>query len=119
MAFRSRPKGRESGCCTGQRADRISRDVTSALAEVIAHPEHAFRHRVATELVGETGHVVQVELRFDENMLRQENLDADPHMYLEMIRGAHRLGGCSADRRSDAAALSERKAGARASHAAF
>jgi len=93
--------------------------VTLALAKVVAHPQHAFGHRVAAELIGETWDVMKVKFRFDKNVVREKDLNADSEMRLKMIRGADGFRGSAANSGSHASAFGEREAGARAPDAAF
>src|SRR5580765_1659548 len=55
-----------------------------ALTEAVTNPNCALRHSTATGLLRETGHVMQIELRTDEQMLREKELHADTCMNLEM-----------------------------------
>ena len=63
-----------------------------ALAETVADPNRALWHCVAAELQRKIGHVVQVELRTDEQMLCEKKLNADTRMHLKMVRTPYRLG---------------------------
>src|ERR1700733_4974087 len=52
-------------------------------------------------------------------MVRQEDLNAHSHMYVEMIRCSNWFRGSAADRRSNASTLRVREAGAGSAAAAF
>jgi len=48
-------------------------------------------NHVAAKLVGQTGHIVEVELAANEHVIRQEDLDADSRVNLEMVGTPHGL----------------------------
>src|SRR5262249_37041994 len=91
----------------------------SALAEVVANPNRALRHCVAAELLSKIGHIVQIELWADEQMLREEELDADSGMHLEMVSVPYRLGHVGTNSGSHARILCEGKTSSGASNSAL
>src|SRR5579872_3984257 len=68
-----------------------------SFAEAVADPDRALRNSIATELLREIGHIVQIELRADKQVLGNEKLNAETRMHLEMAGVAHGLGHIGAD----------------------
>ena len=60
------------------------------LAEVVAHRHGGCRRPIASELVGEIRHIMQVELRTYEKAVREGDLEAGSEVDLEMVRTADR-----------------------------
>jgi hypothetical protein len=69
-----------------------------ALAEAIPYPHRAFRNCVASNLLSEVRHIVQVELWTDKQVLREKELNAKTCMHLEMVRIADGLRNVGAHR---------------------
>ena len=62
------------------------------LAKAITEPNRPLWHCVAGELLRKIGYVVQIELRANKQMLREEELYSHSHVDLEMIRIPYGLG---------------------------
>ena len=60
------------------------------LAEVITHCHGGSRHPIASELVGEIRHIVQIELRTHKDAVREGDLESGSEVQLEMIGAAER-----------------------------
>ena len=82
------------------------------LAEVIAHGDGGFRDRIASELVCEIRHIVQVELRADEEVVRERDLQTGSQVDLEMSGAADGRSRRRAHGGSDAATLRDDETGA-------
>ena len=83
-------------------------------AEVVAHGDSGFGCPIASPLVREIRHVVQVELGADEKPLLDRYLESRCKVDLEMIGTAERCGLRVAYGRTNAATLRDGETGARA-----
>ena len=63
-----------------------------ALTEAVTNPNRALWHCITAELLREVGHVVQIELRPDKQMLRNKELNTDTRVHLEMVDTSYGLG---------------------------
>ena len=70
---------------------RICVSNSLAIAEAVAHPNRGRGYGIAAKLLVQIRHVVQIELRPDEHMLRDEQLEPDPGMHLKVIHISHGL----------------------------
>jgi len=61
----------------------------SHLAEVIPEPDGAADHMIGAELIRETGHLAEIKLRADKEMVLHIDLHAGSNMHLEMVRSPH------------------------------
>ena len=83
-----------------------------------AYPDHAPRHRVSAELIGEIGDITQIELRPDKQVFGEVNINSYSRVKLKMTGAAERYSGGLTDCGSYAQTLVEGKTRSRAADAA-